>query len=274
MSSLSSSDDEFCDPESAVHDQLPGIDDVKISSSAANNHVGGQSSGGTRNRSKYWLLLVVIGCLFLAGGVVGIIAAVSSLSAGNTAFDSNELRPTNTGGGESVVPEKPIYTPPVIQQGGNDNNNNIQPPPAVSTIPPAPKEEDNATPSPPAPETEPPIPIADEERFNYLVEKLVQKQVSTKEQLTTEGTPQHTAATWIANIDERKVSLQLQDDILFQRYALAVFFHTMNGPNWTNKLKFLTNDSECNWTATMWGSKVGVTCDANGRVQQLGFRKY
>jgi hypothetical protein len=58
----------------------------------------------------------------------------------------------------------------------------------------------------------------------------------------------------------------LSDDRLMARYALAVFYFALNGPNWAVQANFLSSaDHECDWTIL----NIGVGCDSNRRVNVL-----
>jgi hypothetical protein len=54
---------------------------------------------------------------------------------------------------------------------------------------------------------------------------------------------------------------------LYQRYALAVFYHSTSGASWKNKAGWMSNSSECTWF-TSWD--ISPVCEAS-HVVVLGF---
>jgi hypothetical protein len=54
---------------------------------------------------------------------------------------------------------------------------------------------------------------------------------------------------------------------LYQRYALAVFYHSTSGESWKNKAGWMSNSSECTWF-TSWD--ISPVCEASHMVV-LGF---
>ena len=82
--------------------------------------------------------------------------------------------------------------------------------------------------------------------------------------LQMQSTPQNNALKWLANntnlgnyTDKRKI----------QRYALAVFYYSTNGDNWSNNTGWLNNENECDW----YIQPNNNTLCASGDVVNLDF---
>jgi Leucine-rich repeat (LRR) protein len=82
--------------------------------------------------------------------------------------------------------------------------------------------------------------------------------------LQMQSTPQNNALKWLANNtnlgnypDKRKI----------QRYALAVFYYSTNGDNWSNNTGWLNNENECDW----YIQPNNNTLCASGDVVNLDF---
>merc|ERR1712071_435278 len=77
------------------------------------------------------------------------------------------------------------------------------------------------------------------------------------------------AFNFIAEIDKR--STHPDEDLLLQRYALAVLFFATQGNDWFyGNLHFLSSVQECHWHKKIHSSTIGVAdCDANLHVKHL-----
>lgn len=129
-------------------------------------------------------------------------------------------------------------------------------------------------------------------RMTATVDVLSVNGVTLEAELTTPGTPQNRAAFWIANQDRLQLdvpaaaatadamaALGNSYSPFVQRYALAVFFFSTRGEEWTNSLQFVSDEHECSWFQTMPDGSgeiyaIGVTCDQDLRVRNLLIRKY
>lgn len=83
--------------------------------------------------------------------------------------------------------------------------------------------------------------------------------------LQTPSTPQNDALRWLAGntyldtySDEKKI----------QRYALATFYYSTDGDNWTDKDGWLTDIDECVWYNE---ADDGPFCSSSGGVRELDF---
>jgi hypothetical protein len=72
------------------------------------------------------------------------------------------------------------------------------------------------------------------------------------------------ALAWLQN---SSMSHEYELHRLYQRYALAVLFHSTNGPSWVNSTGWLTNVNECTWYA--FSSSMGGTCSKGSRFARL-----
>lgn len=78
--------------------------------------------------------------------------------------------------------------------------------------------------------------------FTDVVERLLP---ISGDALMEVGSPQHRAARWIA--DEDPMNLDMNDPGFEQRYAMAVFYYSLDGDNWNSKDGWLSGQSECDW---------------------------
>ncbi len=88
-------------------------------------------------------------------------------------------------------------------------------------------------------------------------------------------TPQYRAAVWAAE-SAIVEGIDMNDDRMIQRYALATFYFSTNGDDWVNcgrqskrcdeTQEWLTGADECSWYA--------IECDAEGHATEIYFRKF
>ena len=64
--------------------------------------------------------------------------------------------------------------------------------------------------------------------------------------LWNDSTPQGKAIRWIAEEDGLEVD-PADNEVLVQRYSLAVFFYATGGETWIHKAHFLSNTNFCHW---------------------------
>jgi len=77
--------------------------------------------------------------------------------------------------------------------------------------------------------------------------------------LNDESSPQAQAQDWIINED---VTTDPDDDMLVQKYVLAVLYLSLHGSGWTSNSSWMdANTSECEW--------FGVHCTEHGHVKSL-----
>jgi hypothetical protein len=81
------------------------------------------------------------------------------------------------------------------------------------------------------------------------------------------GSPQNSAFVWLLGSDTLP---SFSDERLVQRYALATFFYSTDGPNWSEATDWLSDGDECLWFSTGSGNSM---CDQDDVVAtlELGF---
>ena len=96
-----------------------------------------------------------------------------------------------------------------------------------------------------------------------IINMLAASGVSTRSSLLTNGSPQAKAVWWILNRDPMR--LCPGDERIEQRYLAALFYYSMDGPNWldrgTGDQKFLGSASECYW--------MGLKCNPYGEITHI-----
>ena len=75
------------------------------------------------------------------------------------------------------------------------------------------------------------------------------------------GTPQGKAFVWLLDRDMAQID-QCDTEAIQQRYSLATFFYSTNGEQWDNSDGWIEDTTECSW--------IGIKCNGNGRVSELG----
>lgn len=75
------------------------------------------------------------------------------------------------------------------------------------------------------------------------------------------ASPQYQAMDWLANRDEWNY-VPVSNQVLVERYALAVLYYSTQGKMRSNPFFFLTNSSVCEWRDEQL--EQGVTCDVDG----------
>ena len=98
--------------------------------------------------------------------------------------------------------------------------------------------------------------LSREAAFKQAVEDLTDSST-----LDNFGTPQGKAFAWLFGRDVAQLD---QCDVpgIQQRYSLATFFYSTNGEQWDNSGGWIEDTNDCSW--------IGVKCDGNGRVIELG----
>jgi hypothetical protein len=85
------------------------------------------------------------------------------------------------------------------------------------------------------------------------VQRFLAVKISDQAQLEELDTPQNKAALWIADQDELQVPLP-SDPANYgtsfefvQRYIMAVFYYSLDGPKWAKQIDFLSSKDVCDW---------------------------
>ncbi len=106
--------------------------------------------------------------------------------------------------------------------------------------------------------------------YSSVVEYLNSHNISSYEELTTVGSPQHLAAQWLAESDPARLPVPDTEDYLYvTRYVMALNYFALDGEGWTMDVNFLTAEHVCDWNGVKiaFGSKGfeagGLSCDEN-----------
>jgi hypothetical protein len=110
--------------------------------------------------------------------------------------------------------------------------------------------------------------------YNQTMQFLVENNVSSQESLTTYGTPQYYATSFIANDLGLKVPQQNNKETNDQiytyvsRYVLALNYYNFNNTpssnTWKDRMNFTTSADVCQWNSDFFGiSRMGVTCSSS-----------
>ena len=83
------------------------------------------------------------------------------------------------------------------------------------------------------------------------------------------ASPQYRAFQWVRSNPPSAVELEINPLRFVQKYALAVFFYSTNGENWTESDGWLTTQDECGWFST----GDGRICDSMGRITEIALKK-
>lgn len=104
-------------------------------------------------------------------------------------------------------------------------------------------------------------------KFQQFADTLLDKNISTCETVLTNNTPQSEALLWL--VEEGGEGPATEDeDLMIQRYALAVLYFATSGADWFDMLGFLSATSVCDWQNA--NTTTGVTaCNENGFVTEL-----
>eukprot|EP00594_Rhizosolenia_setigera_P004908 CAMPEP_0178945478 /NCGR_PEP_ID=MMETSP0789-20121207/3759_1 /TAXON_ID=3005 /ORGANISM="Rhizosolenia setigera, Strain CCMP 1694" /LENGTH=329 /DNA_ID=CAMNT_0020625377 /DNA_START=89 /DNA_END=1078 /DNA_ORIENTATION=- len=94
-------------------------------------------------------------------------------------------------------------------------------------------------------------------------------EISDRNLIRDVSTPQGKAYDFIVNKDERY--LEAEDNLLIQRYVLALLYYSTMGENWNHDgLHFLTGVNECHWYKKFHKSLLGVIdCDSDLHVTKI-----
>lgn len=104
-----------------------------------------------------------------------------------------------------------------------------------------------------------------EKRKQELTEFLLQQGIAKGVQLENSNSPQHKALEFLAS--EKYDNAALAQDKLIERYTMAVWYYSTNGPKWRYQMRFLTPEDTCEWFSWFRNqrsgqiTKEGVVCD-------------
>jgi len=86
-----------------------------------------------------------------------------------------------------------------------------------------------------------------------VIDYLAQSGVSSQNDLERKGTPQNSAATWLAETDGRNIEIPVHESTspigyhYVTRYVLAVLWFAMDGGSWSFQTEWMSALDECNW---------------------------
>ncbi|KAG7349626.1 RHS repeat-associated core domain containing protein [Nitzschia inconspicua] len=126
----------------------------------------------------------------------------------------------------------------------------------------------------------------DPARLEATITFLFEKEISTARALYDESSPQYQAARWLAMEDPEQLAVPFTDNNpegglrntipfrFIQRYVLAVLYYALQGDDWVQPHKFVSDAHECSWfESIVQGDGVtyamGVTCDETMHVRNL-----
>lgn len=117
---------------------------------------------------------------------------------------------------------------------------------------------------------------AQRERLSAVASFLIDQDISYEFDVTTAGSPQNRAASFMAIEDGIQLQVPAtEDDPLayefIQRYALATFYYSLGGESWDFSMNFLGPDRTCLWfqtlrTTTGQRNNFGASCNADGKI--------
>jgi hypothetical protein len=119
---------------------------------------------------------------------------------------------------------------------------------------------------------------SDSGRYDTIMAKLNSSTYVNVQAVETGGTAQNQAMKWICKEDPAQ--LDVEDDYLLSRYALAVLFYSTSGrapsesnfnaTDWRNTTNWLTVEGYCSWYGiTCIGEDDYLESDGNGKVFQV-----
>ena len=198
----------------------------------------------TRQRQKYFL------CTSFAFLVVLFIAA-----AADTAINAQNR---GEGGGESTLFSSSLLSSSLLGGGGGANSivNTT-----TSTIINTPSKTTKANAAAITIQDVIMTCVVEKNIDNLLPQNVQEKMFSLTMKLSLEPSfecqPTHVALVFLALNQKQNLSI----DRLRARYALAVLYLSLGGPQWTRQRGWLTNSNECDWS--------GVDCSFKGEVTEL-----
>lgn len=259
-------------------------------------------------------LTVSLGCLLISlaafgGGLLGIF-----LTKNNTPMPTMLPTAMPTTGAPSRIPTVPPTAPPTALSSAPSTAPSTTPSTAHSETPSTtpsttPSATNSTTPSPTYPltpnstdlengnnsttekntPTASPTTTAPTNTYvpedGALFSSIAAKSFDSGAAIETFGTPQNRAFVWLQDDvqaqDERqlrKARRNLKEISTFektiQRYAMAVFYYSTNGDDWTNNTNWLSfNTSECLWANQISKNEIqrGSACDGDNRLTILDF---
>jgi hypothetical protein len=109
--------------------------------------------------------------------------------------------------------------------------------------------------------------------FEEVTAYFIASGISNEVAIQTLGTPQNTAAYWLALNDEADMAVPAVPPTVpegykyMTRYVLAVIYFALDGENWNYQANFVTIEDICSWNQVNFDDsnfyRQGVLCDSN-----------
>ena len=96
-----------------------------------------------------------------------------------------------------------------------------------------------------------------------LMQMILSAYPQGEDSLKDHSSPQHAAYGWL--LQDTKQNLNLPNDRILQRYALATLYYSTNGDSWSVSNNWLSSQNECTW----YTSFVGYVCDSENHYMEL-----
>eukprot|EP00980_Cylindrotheca_fusiformis_P007314 scaffold1525_cov142-Cylindrotheca_fusiformis.AAC.114 len=115
--------------------------------------------------------------------------------------------------------------------------------------------------------------IRHSQRYESIKAFLVEAAISKDADFHTYDSPQFLAAQWLANGDGMKLAIPTEragthGTTFVERYAMAVFYFSLGGPEWKRQAKFLSDTH-----ITTWQEQVDPPTDSHGQASfNIGVR--
>jgi hypothetical protein len=88
--------------------------------------------------------------------------------------------------------------------------------------------------------------------YQGIIDFLTRNNLSNLKGFQDTSSPQYLAAQWLAHGDKANLAVPISfasshANTFIERYALAVVYYSLGGPQWTHQLNFLSEDHVCTW---------------------------
>eukprot|EP00980_Cylindrotheca_fusiformis_P006340 scaffold1356_cov123-Cylindrotheca_fusiformis.AAC.21 len=186
------------------------------------------------------ILAIVVVALILVGGIVAyVLTRDSDSNPGTTSIGTPTVAPVFPTQRPTVAPIFPSPTQLPTSRPDSIPNPTQQPIP-----------------------TESPVDSIDNEYYQLIISAYPEGTVA----LQNRGSPQRNALDWLGSPSNLQ---DLSDRRILQRYALATFFYSTKGWEWTVASRWLSNEHECSWFSTSTSVEV---CNPSMEYTELNLR--
>jgi len=207
----------------------------------------------TTKKKRCLIITVVVMLLILIGVCVGVVV---TLSGGKDKSGDSEKFTAASGNGDSIT----------MNDGSSGTVDDLIDSGGSSPKPPSPFPARNPT----------PVPIT-RTKVEDVKDYVISRQISKREDLTRDGSPQDLAAMFMAeDVYPVPDETTFYNDTIFwmERYVATVFYYSMGGKSWTNEFNFLTpNMTTCQWGQSYMRPsglfRVGIGCTRDFRIGDI-----